>query len=81
MICFVKVYQAIKEINEAIRDNNEEVLTSLLCNSAAKLSGVTTENRSWYMKMLEEKRTIKEQVLFIMGACLLGLIIIKESYF
>ena len=54
--------QAVKEINEAVGSSNEEGLTSALCNRAARLSGVTEENASWYMKMLEEKRKIIQQV-------------------
>jgi len=64
------VNQAVKEINEAISSNNEEALTSGLSNKAARLSGVTKENGSWYMKMLEEKRKIKEQVFFLVGLTL-----------
>ena len=52
--------QAVKEINGAISSKNEEVLLPALCNKAARLSGVSTENRSWYMKMLGEKKEIKE---------------------
>ena len=54
--------QAVKDINEAINSNDEEALTLALSNRAARLSAITKENRSWYLKMLEEKRRIKEQV-------------------
>lgn len=55
--------QAVKEINEALNSNNEEALTLALSNRAARLSGVVEDNGSWYMKMLEEKRKIKQEVL------------------
>ena len=57
--------QAVKEINEALNNNSEEALTLALSNRAARLSGVVGENGSWYMKMLEEKRKIKQEVHFI----------------
>ena len=59
------VNQAVKEINEALNNNREEALTLALSNRAARLSGVVGENGSWYMKMLEEKRKIKQEVHFI----------------
>lgn len=52
--------QAVKEINGAVSSKNEEVLLPALCNTAARLSGVSNENGSWYMKMLGEKKEIKE---------------------
>ena len=55
--------QAVKDINEAISSNDEEALISGLCNRAARLSDVSKENASWYMKMLEEKGKIKQQVV------------------
>lgn len=54
--------QAVKDINEAVSSNDEEALASALSNRAARLSAITKERGSWYMKMLEEKRRIKEQV-------------------
>lgn len=54
--------QAVKEINEALNNNNEDALTLALSNRAARLSGVVGENGSWYMKMLEEKKKIKQEV-------------------
>ena len=60
--------QAVKEINGAIRSKNEEVLLPTLCNMAARLSGVSTENGSWYMKMLGEKKEIKEQQVSIIAS-------------
>ena len=57
--------QAVKEINEALNNNSEEALTLALSNSAASLSGVVGENGSWYIKMLEEKRKIKQEVHFM----------------
>lgn len=57
--------QAVKEINEALNNNREEALTLALSNRAARLSDVVGENGSWYMKMLEEKRKIKQEVHFI----------------
>lgn len=57
--------QAVKEINEALNNNSEEALTLALSNRAARLSGVVGETGSWYMKMLEEKRKIKQEVHFI----------------
>lgn len=62
--------KAVKEINEALNNNSEEALTLALSNKAARLSGVVGENGSWYMKMLEEKRTIKQQVFHLhLGNC------------
>ena len=57
-----EVNQAVKEINEALNNNSEEALTLALSNRAARLSGVVGENGPWYMKMLEEKRKIKQEV-------------------
>lgn len=54
--------QAVKEINEALNNNSEDALTLALSNRAARLSGVVGENASWYMKMLDEKRKIKQEV-------------------
>ena len=67
MISFVffEVNQAVKEINKALNSNSEEALALALSNRAARLSGVVGENGSWYMKMLEEKRKIKQEVHFI----------------
>lgn len=62
---FFEVNQAVKEINEALNSNSEEALALALSNRAARLSGVVGENGSWYMKMLEEKRKIKQEVHFI----------------
>lgn len=60
--------QAVKEINGAIHSKNEEVLLPTLCNTAARLSGVSTENGSWYMKMLGEKKEIKELQVSIIAS-------------
>ena len=60
--------QAVKEINGAIHSKNEEVLLPTLCNTAARLSGVSTENGNWYMKMLGEKKEIKEQQVSIIAS-------------
>lgn len=57
-----EVAQAVKEINHAINSKDEEALTLALSNRAARLSGFATENGSWCMKMLEEKRKIKQEV-------------------
>ena len=66
MVSVMQVNQAVKEINGAITSKNEEVLLPALCKKAARLSGVSTEIGSWYMKVLGEKREIKElQVLII----------------
>lgn len=59
---FFEVNQAVKEINEAVNNNSEEALSVALSNRAARLSGVLVENGSWYMKMLDEKRKIKQEV-------------------
>ncbi|XP_058972434.2 ras GTPase-activating-like protein IQGAP1 [Pocillopora verrucosa] len=53
--------QAVREVNQAVNNNDEEALTIALSNKAAKLTGFTKENRSWYMKLLEEKRNIKQE--------------------
>ena len=58
-----EVVQAVKEINHAVNSKDEEALTLALSNRAARLSGFATENGSWCMKMLEEKRKIKQEVL------------------
>ncbi|KAJ7389582.1 hypothetical protein OS493_030266 [Desmophyllum pertusum] len=52
---------AVKEINKALNSNNEEALTLALSNRAARLTGFVGQNQTWYMKMLEEKRKIKQQ--------------------
>lgn len=54
--------QAVREVNQAVNNNDEEALTIALSNKAAKLTGFTKENGSWYMKLLEEKRNIKQEV-------------------
>ena len=56
--------QAVKEINEALNNNNEEALSLAMSNRAARLCGVVGENGSWYMKMLEEKSKIKQEVFY-----------------
>ena len=61
-ICLTSVNQAVKEINEALNNSNEDALTLALSNRAAQLSGVVGDNGSWYMKMLEEKKKIKQEV-------------------
>lgn len=53
--------QAVREVNQAVNNNDEEALTIALSNKAAKLTGFTKENGSWYMKLLEEKRNIKQE--------------------
>ena len=54
--------QAVREVNQAVNNNDEEALTIALSNKAAKLTGFTKENRSWYMKLLEEKRNITAKI-------------------
>lgn len=62
IICLFIVIQAVREVNQAVNNNDEEALTIALSNKAAKLTGFTKENGSWYMKLLEEKRNIKQEV-------------------
>ncbi|PFX34390.1 Ras GTPase-activating-like protein IQGAP1 [Stylophora pistillata] len=53
--------QAVREVNQAVNNNDEEALIIALSNKAAKLTGLTKENGSWYMKLLKEKRNLKQK--------------------
>ena len=64
LFCFllIAVQQAVQEINEAITSKNEEALSLALSNREARLSGFEKGNVSWYMKVLDQKGKVKQQV-------------------
>lgn len=55
----------MKQINGLLDGDDPEALYRALADKSSQLSNVDSQNASWYLQILKEKRRVKQEVLIV----------------